>query len=167
MLMEVKEIQDRLPSFIGKKTELKNIHLTLKFLGEISSEKVKEIKERLKKINLGKFESEIKERGIFDNRKSRKYSHELIVWVSLANCEKLQKEIDLVLEDMFQKEKRFMAHITLARVKEVQDKDAFLKKLKVIPLKKMFFIVDKFYLTESKLKKEGPEYADIDEYFLI
>ena len=28
----------------------------------------------------------------------------------------------------------------------------------------MFFIVDKFYLMESDLKKEGPEYKIIGEY---
>ena len=32
---EIKKIQDFLPEFFGKKTELENLHLTLKFLGNI------------------------------------------------------------------------------------------------------------------------------------
>jgi 2'-5' RNA ligase len=32
---ELKKIQEQLPEFKGKNTEPKNLHLTLKFLGEI------------------------------------------------------------------------------------------------------------------------------------
>ena len=32
---EIIKIQDKLPEFVGKLTELENLHLTLKFLGEI------------------------------------------------------------------------------------------------------------------------------------
>ena len=39
---EIEKIQDVLPEFFGKKTERDNLHLTLKFLGEIDEEKVKE-----------------------------------------------------------------------------------------------------------------------------
>jgi 2'-5' RNA ligase len=30
----------------------------------------------------------------------------------------------------------------------------------------MFFLVDGFYLVESKLKKEGPEYTELEKYNL-
>lgn len=160
ILMEIKEIQDSLPEFLGKKTELKNVHLTLKFLGETSSEKVGEIKDRLSNINFFKFEAELKEVGFFDNPKRG------IVWISLSNCEKLQKEIDKCLEDLFPKEKRFMAHITIARVKSLKDRKLFLEKIESMKFKKLFFIVDKFYFVESKLKKEGPEYFILKDYAL-
>jgi 2'-5' RNA ligase len=160
ILMEVKEIQEKLPEFIGNKTELKNLHLTLKFLGEISFEKSEEIKERLKKINFNKFEAEICEIGFFD-----KYNHG-IIWLGLNNCEAFQKEIDRALSELYEGEKRFMAHLTIARVKKIKDKKKFLGNLKGINIPKMFFIVDKFYFIESKLKKEGPEYALLEEFGL-
>ena len=65
---EIKKIQEQLPEFKGKKTELENLHLTLKFLGEIDEVKIEEIKEKLKEIKIEKFETEIDEAGIFSER---------------------------------------------------------------------------------------------------
>ena len=49
---EIKKIQDLLPEFSGKKTELQNLHLTLKFLGEIKEKDVEGIKEKLREIKI-------------------------------------------------------------------------------------------------------------------
>lgn len=161
VLIQIKNIQDKLPGFIGKKTELKNLHLTLKFLGEISRDKVEEIKSNLSKINFNKFEADIGDVGFFDN------PHHGIIWLGISNCGGLQKEVDNSLEALFKKEIRFMGHLTIARVKELQDKKKFLSGLKEIKIPKMFFIVDRFYLMESKLKKEGPHYKEIESFNLI
>lgn len=160
ILIKVKEIQDSLPEFSGKKTEIKNLHLTLKFLGEISSEKLEEVKAKLQEIDFFNFEAELKEVGFFDNPNNG------IVWVSLSNCENLQRKIDALLENLFARERRFMGHITIARVKEVKDKRSFIENLKKIKVPKLFFIVDKFYLIESQLNKEGPDYITIENYSL-
>ena len=59
-----------------------------------------------------------------------------------------------------------MAHLTIARVKNIIDKKKFNDGLAKIKLSKISFIIDKFYLIESNLKKEGPEYSIIEEYNL-
>ena len=51
---EIKKIQNKLPEFNGKITEENNLHLTLKFLGEISEQRVEEIRKKLRKINFRK-----------------------------------------------------------------------------------------------------------------
>lgn len=160
ILIKVKEIQDSLPEFSGKKTQIGNLHLTLKFLGEVPQEKVEEIKFKLRQIDFLKFEVELKELGFFDNPSNG------IIWISLSNCENIQKEIDNLLEDLFYKERRFMGHITIARVKDFRNNKNFLDILKKINIPNLFFIVDKFYLVESKLNKDGPEYKVIEEYNL-
>ncbi|HPD81476.1 MAG TPA: RNA 2',3'-cyclic phosphodiesterase [Candidatus Pacearchaeota archaeon] len=160
ILMKVKEIQEKLPEFTGKKTEIKNLHLTLKFFGEISFEKMEEIKEKLKEINFEKFEARIGKIGFFDKPKSG------IVWLEINNCTLLQKEVDKILKDTFDEEKRFMGHLTIARVKKIKDKKIFFDKLNQINSPHIFFIVDRFYLMQSKLKKEGPEYLALNEYIL-
>jgi 2'-5' RNA ligase len=160
ILMEIKSIQENLPFFSGKKTELKNLHLTLKFFGEISSEKIEEIKFKLRKIKFNKFESEIKDIGFFDNPERG------IVWLGITDCENIQKQIDNSLEGLYEKENRFMGHLTIARTRKISDKKKFTEDLKKIKISKMFFVVEKFYLMESNLKKEGPEYNIIEEYFL-
>jgi 2'-5' RNA ligase len=166
VLMQIKEIQDTLPECSGRKTELKNLHLTLKFLGDVSSQDLEKVKLKLREINLNKFEAEITDAGFFDNQKSQKYDKNIIIWLGITNCDRLQKEIDNVLEGIFQKEKKFMSHLTIARVKRVEDKNKLFDVIKKIEVPKMFFILDKFYLMESVLKKQGSEYNVLEEYAL-
>jgi 2'-5' RNA ligase len=163
---EIKKIQDFLPEFSGKKTELQNLHLTLKFLGEIEEQVVGEVKEKLREIKIEKFATEIDKIGVFDNRKSGKYSRKIILWLHLMNCEELQRQVDGVLKDLFEPEKRFMSHLTIARIKGIKDKEEFLQDLKKIKIEKIKFKVDKFYLMKSELTAEGPRYSVLEEYNL-
>ena len=157
---EIKKIQDLLPEFFGKKTELQNLHLTLKFLGEIEEKTVEEIKEKLRKIKIEKFATEIDEIGVFSDEFIR------IVWLHMEDCDNLQKQIDNALKNLFKPEKRFMSHLTIARVKGVKDKKRFLQELKKRKIEKIKFIVDKFYLMKSELTAEGPRYSVLEEYNL-
>ncbi len=164
---EIVKIQNSLPEFIGKKTESENLHLTLKFLGDVDEDKIEEIKDNLRRIKIGKFETNIDEIGFFDNSESRFHSKRLIIWLHLKNCEKLQKEVDEVLHGFFEKEKRFMSHLTIARIKKINNKKKFLEDLFNIKIKKENFLVDKFYLMKSELTKKGPMYSVLNEFSLI
>lgn len=157
---EVKKIQDNLPEFNGKKAELENLHLTLKFLGEISDDKVEEVKEKLRKIQIEKFPATIDRIGVFSDKFVK------IIWLHIDGFEKLQKEIDNKLKGLFPSEKRFMSHLTIARVKSIKDKKEFLVKLKRIKIPKMKFIIDNFKLKKSTLTSEAPIYEDIEIYDL-
>ncbi len=157
---EIKKIQEKLPEFYGKKTEIENLHLTFKFLGEIDENKVEEIKRKLKEIKFNKFEAEINSIGVFSEKFIR------IIWLHLTNCEDLQKEIDEKLRDLFEKEKRFMSHLTIARVKSIRDKRKFLEEINKIKTSKIKFLVESFKLKESTLTEKGPIYNIIEEYNL-
>jgi len=159
--LKIKEIQDKLPEFIGKKIEFENLHLTLKFLGEVSLDNIEKIKERLGKIKIKKFEAEIDFIGVFSEREIR------IIWMRVKNLASLQKEIDNSLKDLFEKEKRFMEHLTIARIKNIEDKKEFLENLKRIKIEKLNFLVDNFRLKESILKREKPTYLDKETFLLI
>ncbi|MCF7800361.1 RNA 2',3'-cyclic phosphodiesterase, partial [Candidatus Babeliales bacterium] len=152
---------EKLPDFLGRKTSVENLHLTLKFLGEISEEEIQKIKEQLRKINFNKFKIEINSLGVFSENFIR------IIWLHLSNCDALQKEIDRVLNEIgFEKEKRFMSHLTIARVKKIENKNYFLKKLKQINFDKIVFEVDKFKLKESVLSSRGARYFNLETYNL-
>jgi len=157
---EIKKIQDLLPEFFGKKTELQNLHLTLKFLGEVDIEKLEEVKKRLRKIKIEKFATEIDEIGVFSEDFIR------IVWLHMKDCDNLQKQIDDALKNLFKSERRFMSHLTIARIKGLKDKKGFLQDLKKIKIEKIKFKVDKFYLMKSELTAEGPRYSVLEEYNL-
>jgi len=161
---EIVKIQKQLEKqnlFTGKFTEPENLHLTLKFLGEIDEEKIGEIKKKLSKIKLNSFEAELKNCGFFDNYKNG------VVWIHMANCKRIQKQADNALSDCFKSEYRFMSHITIARIKKVKNKKKLIGFLKELKIKEIKFKVDKFYLMESKLSKKGPVYTIIEKYDLI
>lgn len=154
---EIVKIQEKLPDFIGKKTEIENLHLTMKFLGEVDEKKIEEVKERLMEIKLNSFETEINLIGVFSGR---------IIWIGMKNCDELQREIDEKLSGLFEKEDRFMGHLTIARVKSIKNKKEFLDKINRVVLPKMKFEVKNFNLKKSILTEKMPIYEDIEVYNL-
>ena len=152
---EIAKIQKLLPEFEGKLTEKENLHLTLKFLGEVSPEEIEKVKERLGKIKLKRFSASLGGLGIFSESFVR------IVWIKLGNCDELQGKVDYFLKDLFKKEERFMGHLTIARVKQIGDKKKFLDLLGKVKYPKTEFEVDKISLKNSVLTKKGPIYEDI------
>lgn len=154
---EIKKVQKLLPEFLGKKTEEENLHLTLKFLGEIDEKKIEEIKRRLEEIKEIRFEAEIDALGFFNEDFIK------IIWLHLDGCEKLQKEVDEKLKDLLPKEKRFMSHLTIARVKNIKNKENFLKKFNKIKINPLSFTVESFKLKKSILTASKPIYEDLLE----
>jgi len=163
---QIVEIQNSLPEFKGKRTEFENLHLTLKFLGEVDEKKIEEIKEKLREIKLKQFGAEIDSMGVFDNRKSNSYTRQIVVWLGIRNCDELQREVDEKLSGLFEKEKRFMSHLTIARVKSVRDKRKFLEEIRKIKLPEMKFAVENFKLKKSILTEEKPIYENLEIYNL-
>ncbi len=157
---QIVKIQSQLPEFYGKKTETENLHLTLKFLGEIDEDKSEKIKEKLGEIKFNKFQTEIDSIGIFSPKFVK------IIWLHLSNCEDLQKRIDDGLKDLFPQEKRFMSHLTIARVKSIKNRNDFLKKINEIKIEPIKFSVDNFRLKKSTLTEKGPKYDTLEEYKL-
>ncbi|MBA7684050.1 RNA 2',3'-cyclic phosphodiesterase [subsurface metagenome] len=152
---EIRKIQENLPEFFGKKIELENLHLTLKFLGDIGENKLEGVKEKLREIKFNQFKTEIDSIGVFSEKFIR------IVWLHLTNCNDLQKEIDERLEDLFEKENRFMSHLTIARVKNVGNRGEFLENLRKIKIPKIKFVVGDFKLKKSVLTENGPIYETL------
>lgn len=163
IINEIRLIQKRIGNkfvFTGKFTEPENLHLTLKFLGEINEGKILEVKKRLKKVHVSEFVCSLGRVGVFSKARPK------IVWVGLKGADKLQKEIDSELDSLFRKENRFMSHVTIARVRYVREKKEFVEYLNCLKGKEEFK-VNKFYLKESELKPYWPEYRDIESYKLM
>ena len=146
----------------GKLTEAENLHLTLKFLGEISSDKVEEVRKRLREIKFPRFNCYLGNLGVFTPTRIK------IVWIHIIGKEilGLQKWVDEKLWDLFPKEKRFMSHLTIARVKNVKDSKLFLEELEKIRAQNLKFPVASFSLIKSELKPKGPVYTDIESFKL-
>ena len=164
VLKEIARIQGVLGNlkFTGKLTELENMHLTLKFLGEVDEEKLNLIKEKLKEVKIKTFSAKLSDVGLFNYKGKPK-----IVWVKIGGegIFALQKKIDEEMEKVgFKKEERFMSHVTLARIKYVKDAKRFKEYIQGISHKKIEFEIDRFKLNSSELRRLGPVYRDLEVY---
>ena len=161
VIKEIARIQELIvrTKFTGKITELENLHLTLKFLGEIDDEKIEEVKKKLKEIKFSEMKLKLGKIGTFSIRGKPN-----IVWVKIEGKQiyDLQKKIDDVLSGMFKIEERFMSHLTIARIKYVKDKEGFLEHVDSIHVKPIEFDVSEFKLKKSELKHIGPVYNNIE-----
>ncbi|MEK6841104.1 MAG: RNA 2',3'-cyclic phosphodiesterase [Nanoarchaeota archaeon] len=140
----------------------KNLHFTLKFLGNIDEKNINSIKERLKRIRFSSFKINLDKIGVFPNEEFIR-----VIWIGLKSKEllDLQKLIDYELLDLFSKDQNFVTHLTLGRVKNIQDKDKFKKNL-YINIEDKEFEVNEFCLVKSELHKEGPSYEILERFKL-
>lgn len=137
-----------------------HVHLTLKFLGEVQPHKVIRIKESLKKIEVGKISVYLDKIGVFPSE-----SYIRVIWVGFGPEEKileLQDDIDENLKKFFKKEKNFKPHLTLARVKFIEDKKKFIDELKKIKVENKKISINHFKLIKSTLTEKGPIYEDLE-----
>jgi len=139
------------------------IHLTLKFLGEITQPQVAQITSALSTLKpIGKFSIEVKGFGFFpDAARPRVFWAGVVAPPDLAQwagrIENKMEELGFARED-----RGFNPHLTLARFKNPkpqptlralveQQKDAFLGR----------FEASEYFLFESKLSPQGSQYRKV------
>ncbi len=140
----------------------RNLHITLKFLGDIDSKKLEEIENILKLIKFEPFTLRAGRLGVFPD-----WNHINVIWLSLLpekDLIRLQQTIDGELLPLLSGDQTFKSHLTLGRVKLVKKKDLFTDKLKEITLQTEPFIINSFSLYSSVLSKDGPTYYLIKTY---
>ncbi|MFX0185110.1 MAG: RNA 2',3'-cyclic phosphodiesterase, partial [Candidatus Hodarchaeota archaeon] len=104
--------------------KLSQLHLTLKFLGEVPSNRIETIKEAITKIEDPQFEIELKNMGCFPNQ-----NYIRVVWIGITKgnvqLAQIAQSIEKLLTPLgFPKEKRkFSPHLTLARIKALSNID--------------------------------------------
>jgi len=142
---------------------VKDFHLTLKFLGEVPDIKAEKIINALNKVRIEPFKFSLSGIGFFPNERYIR-----VVWVGVNPKKHIidfQKKIDEKLKLLgYRKEKKFHPHITIARVKHLEDKEKFLKNLKEIKIKPIEISVNGFELIKSTLTQKGPIYEIVQTF---
>lgn len=155
----IEEIKSSLKAIKGiKPVKKENLHLTMKFLGEVDDNKVKKIVDALKQVEFKPFTLFLGRLGFFPNEKRIR-----VLWVDAVPPEpllELKKGIDKALPQ-FKDNHPFQSHLTFARIKclaSVDDKKKLLELINNTKVEKKEFLVDKFKLYKSTLLPEGPVY---------
>ena len=165
------QAQDRIARTKAAKikfVESENLHITLKFLGEITEEQAEEIKEILQKIASKYKKHEVKVRGIgvFPN-----YSYVRVIWAGVEGDQIIKSMVNDIEKELrklgFKRDKDFVAHVTIGRVKFVKDKVEFMLTLKELANEDFGnFTVDAIELKKSTLTPKGPIYETIARFEL-
>jgi 2'-5' RNA ligase len=142
------------------------LHVTIKFLGEIEENYVKQILSELGKLVLvqKKLKLELSNFGFFKSNGIPR-----ILWAGLKEnleLEKFVNEIDILCSGFgFEREKRrFHSHITLLRIKN-ENLIANLKPLENYKLPNLAFTGEKITLFQSLLSKNGSIYKSLESFY--
>lgn len=147
------------------------IHLTLKFLGEISEKKCDEVKIALDDIaeSARSFELSIKDVGAFP-----KIEHPKVIWVGLDNGAKESKDLVSRIDEALSKigfikeERPFSPHLTIGRVRSSANRDKLAEKMSsvsanfqasAVPIHKVTSVI----LFQSTLTPQGSIYTKLHE----
>jgi 2'-5' RNA ligase len=144
-----------------------DLHLTLKFLGDIDDKQAGVVKDLLEKIARlsSPFPIALKGVGAFPNIDSPK-----VVWVGITKGLEALKKISLNLENElekagFSKEGRmFRPHVTLGRVRSGLNRAKLTEAIKNLSRKEepeLIFMVESLTFFKSQLTPSGPIYTII------
>jgi len=142
-----------------------NIHISLKFLDEVTGGRLLEIKNVLSAIKFDSFNCEILGVGGFPTNKFPR-----VLWVGASTGAKeladLSEKIDSSLHRLgFSKGKGFSPHATFCRIKQVTDRSGLMKLFDNYEAKKFGdFKVSSFQLMQSKLSRGGATYSVEEEF---
>lgn len=151
--------------------EPKNIHLTLKFLGDIDDLQLTQISEILEKVSkkMSRFSIGLSSLGLFPGPNSPR-----IIWMGIGQGNQQTKEIAQELEEelsrigIAKEERAFTSHITIGRVKSNLNRDKLVRKItevetEVEKLKPALLPITEISLLKSTLTPKGPIYEILTE----
>ena len=157
---KVKKLEEEIKIEGVKIVEPKNLHWTVKFLGEIGEREVERVKEVIENVEKKDIEIEVKGVGVFPN-----ISRIRVIWLGVGEGrEAFTDFIKSVNEKLsgIGKESEVVPHLTIGRVKFVKDRKKLMdsiEKIKNACLGKM--AVRELVLYESKLTPKGPIYTEV------
>ncbi|MEK6963571.1 MAG: RNA 2',3'-cyclic phosphodiesterase [Nanoarchaeota archaeon] len=166
--LEVKKYLSSLKGRFSQKGKIawvkeENLHVTLKFLGEVDETRTADIIRRLSDIQFVKFSLTLSQLGFFPSENAPQ-----IFWVNFidpSGLEKISQDLGGNLKE-FKNDHPFQDHVTLARIKKLslEEKNNFLKEAKRIYLEGQSFVVEEFTMYRSILSQEGSKYGAISRF---
>ncbi|MEN2974147.1 MAG: RNA 2',3'-cyclic phosphodiesterase [Candidatus Caldarchaeales archaeon] len=165
IISRVQDIQRELRSsgIVAKDVEPENLHLTLWFFGEVTQEKLRILMEEVRKISFKQFELMVRGLRYFPGGDRIN-----VLWIGVEDRQDMLRNIlDQLVNNLKKKgfkydERGFTPHLTIARVKYIQDKQKALKTIQNLSDVDLGVqIVSSVKLKKSVLTSRGPIYSDL------
>ncbi len=145
--------------------EPRNIHMTIRFLGDIQTTLVEGILETMKQVEFTTFDCEIHGLGVFPNLRYTR-----VVWAGMGKgsdeLKKVSEQLELHLGKLgFQHDpKGFSPHLTLARVRTGRNKEELANQIQALTNYDFGVVrADCLKLKKSVLTPKGPIYSTLGE----
>lgn len=141
-----------------------NIHVTLKFLGEIGQDQLEGLYEGVSEgvRGLAPFEIGLSGLGAFPN-----FRRPRVVWIGVERGRERLVELQRRLEESIghrgfpRDNRKFSPHLTIGRVKSPRGVDDLVDTIKATPFESGSIRVDEVVVMKSTLTPEGPIYASL------
>lgn len=150
----------------GRPVPADQLHLTLKFIGEVESSMLLDIHENLEEITFDKFSTKVKGTGIFPPRGAPR-----VLWAGITPAEttnRLRNTIENRLTTIHipKERQKYSPHITVARLKNspIEQVHNFLAGNAFLETQE--FLVDSFSLYSSQLTRKGAIHTIENTYSL-
>ena len=141
-----------------------NLHLTLKFLGDVEEKKLPELEETLKLSaeNIKPFNYELVNIGCFPNTKRPR-----VLWIGVEDSEDQLLLLHQNIESEFKKQdfpkesRKFTPHLTIARVKDFRKCGSVISKFSGYNFGNYINNVKEVLLMKSNLYPSGAKYNNL------
>lgn len=164
LVRELRAVDDR-PRWV----RAENLHVTLKFIGEVDPQRIAAIRRALETVRSpAPVTLQFHGLGFFPNEKRPR-----VFWAAMGaspNLAQIAADVETALEKVgIEREQReFSPHLTLARFDDVK----LSKELDVAIQEKSArefgaYETSEFHLYESKLKRSGAEYARLESFSFV
>lgn len=155
----MQKVQQRFRSDNIIATFPKHLHLTLLFLGDVDEPEVKKIINKLGKVKFPRTTLCLDRLGFFPNEE-----HIRVLWIGFKENNDVNKLAEDICDVLGRRQdKKFIPHVTLARIKNVKDKGILKKEINP-EIEPKSFEVESFKLIKSTLHEDGPQYEAVAEY---
>ncbi|MBT7758372.1 MAG: RNA 2',3'-cyclic phosphodiesterase [Rhodospirillaceae bacterium] len=146
--------------------ERRQLHLTLRFIGEVDGAMARDIDDVLHQIRMPAFSLTLRRTGFFNERKLAR-----VLWAGVENDKPLRKlrgkiQHGLGAIGLEPEHRRYHPHVTLARLDGIDPMEAEGYAARYSEYTSPPFMVDRFCLFSSHLARQGAIYTVESEYAL-
>jgi 2'-5' RNA ligase len=166
LISDLKPLKNNYPGL--KWIKKQSLHLTIKFIGEESQAKTREISKIAKNVfsHLETFQLSTKSLGFFPNKKRPR-----VFFLALNNPDQLFDTVTSLEEGLdsvgIEKENRkFLPHITLARIKNLHLQPEQISELENFKYTPFSLFIDEIILMQSTLTPGGARYTPVQKFSL-